>query len=807
MWKMSQIERIEALFHHALTMPAGSGRLAWIEAECGSDKALRDEVLSLLQSKADMDSVSTATPRNETAIPEAQFGPYRVIEWLAHGGMSSVYRAERADGSFHQVVALKVMARWLASPDFLTRFEAERQFLASLEHPNITRLLDGGVSSAGDPYLITEFVDGEPIDKFCDGRKMRVEDRLGVFLQLCEAVDYAHRNLIVHRDLKPANILVNRDGVVKLLDFGTASLAAGQAGATITRMRMMTPHYASPEQLRGERAGVSSDVFSLGVILYELLTGAWPFGSRDSLLSELSRATGEASATAPSMAVSAEAAERRSAPESQLRNVLKGDLSAIVLKAMENNPAQRYASVRQFADDIEAYRERRPVRARRQTVLYRTGRFLSRRWLPVGVVAVLSAGILTATGVAIYQARAARQQAARAERISKFAKDTFLSASPAVFSPLRGQNRAIQFTDILDNAADRVGVELKNDPVAEADLRGTIASTYSVLGDPVKGEAQLRRAIERLEQTGNATSAIGADMNHGLCMALSYRDQYQEALAACRKAVGLARIYGSDQPLAGLIHDTAFVTVKSGARLEEAEALYREALALPVADKNLARLYPAIINTRIASLRLRLGDLEEAESLLAGAERRFRAEPGPPLEIIPTLAALSTLARTRGEYPNAVRLLQETVDLLTARPAAYFSKDQIEIELAAAEAQAGDPGSLKRVRRVQEAVLSSTVAPAEIVRNDLLIGIIEARYGSRERAEALFRSGLELGQRQLSLQPSAQVEIYLRLAQLLSPVRQQEAAEAARQGLETARIAYGKFFDRHPFVTQLKGIR
>src|SRR5580704_15512088 len=215
---MSRIEQVESLFHEALSLPSGAGRAAWLEERCQGDSGLLQEVLSLLEAHAEMNSGAAAAPAPPPPIPSAQFGPYRAVELIGRGGMSSVYRAHRTDGQFDQTVALKIMAGYLAGSDFLRRFETERQLLASLNHNHITRLLDGGVSSAGDPYLITEYVEGTTIDLYCDERKLPVEARLRIFLQVSEAVEYAHRNLIVHRDLKPGNILVNVDGAVKLLD-------------------------------------------------------------------------------------------------------------------------------------------------------------------------------------------------------------------------------------------------------------------------------------------------------------------------------------------------------------------------------------------------------------------------------------------------------------------------------------------------------------------------------------------------------------------------------------------------------------
>lgn len=405
---MPPLDRVESLFHGSLRLPEGPDRLAWIEAQCQGDGELLLEVCSLLETHAEMEAANRVTPQPVPGIPTASFGAYRAVELIGRGGMSSVYLARRADGQFEQTVALKIMAGYLTGPEFLRRFEIERQLLATLNHNNITRLLDGGVSSAGDPFLITEYVDGQPIDRWCDNRKLDVRARLKLFLQVCDAVDYAHRNLIVHRDLKPANILVNSEGQAKLLDFGTASLLGSDANATMTGTRMLTPRYASPEQLRGERANTATDVFSLGVVLYELLCGAWPFGNPDSVLNELNRAMGTVQAAPPFTVITDDSAQRRSAPREQLRRVLKGDLSAIVLKALQQEAGSRYESVRQFATDIGDFLDGRPVLARPQTVFYRAGKFIRRRWLPVAAAAVFVLGLSGATFVAFRQARIAQ---------------------------------------------------------------------------------------------------------------------------------------------------------------------------------------------------------------------------------------------------------------------------------------------------------------------------------------------------------------------------------------------------------------
>ncbi len=801
------MEEVEALFHEARLLPPGEDRMVWLAERCQGDAGLLAEVLAMLEANEQMHRAGGIHRAPDPAVPNAKFGAYRAVALLGRGGMSTVYRAERADGQFEQTVALKIMAPHLAGPEFLRRFETERQLLASLSHNNITRLLDGGVSSTGDPYLITEYIEGQPLDQYADERKLSVAARLATFLQVLDAVDYAHRNLIVHRDLKPANILVNTEGTVKLLDFGTASLLAGHADVTMTRLRMLTPRYASPEQLKGERLNIATDIYSLGVVLYELLCGGWPFGDPNSVLSELSRATGDVKPAAPATVLTEEAAKSRSAGYQHLRGVLNGDLSTILLKMLENEPTRRYGSVRQVADDLERYREGRPILARPQTAWYGARKFVTRNWLMVSTACAAILALAGLTVVSFYEAAQAREQAARAKRVSEFAKNTFLSASSTWQSPLRGQSRAIQFNDILDNAADRVGRELANDPVAQADLRGTIGSTYAILGDPVKGEAQLRLALELLKRTPGGSPHMTADIQVLLCDACSFQGHYDQALTACREALRLARLHGGDISVGGIMHDTAFMAVKSGEPLEEAEKLFREAVGNGPTDATRARLWPAIINTRIGALRLRLGDLNEGERLLRDSERLLRSEPGPPIEIVATLAALAFGARVRGNYDDAVRLLDDGLNLLNQRPTAYMGRDQVEMELAAAEALAGKPGALARLKNVGPRVEADSSAAGDRTRFELLSGIVEARSDLPGLAERHFRAALETSQKELPRQPADRVEIYLRLAQVLaSSHRDDAAAGVAREGLGTAETAYGAFFAQHPFVRELRAV-
>jgi serine/threonine protein kinase len=477
--------RIEDLFHAAQQQPIGT-REAWVDAQAGEPEEVRREVKSLLsglevsERRSPFPGSSGSSVEGEPALPTARFGPYQPVKRIGHGGMGAVYLASRADGQYHQTVALKTMASHLIGGDFLRRFQRERQLLASLEHPHITRLIDGGVSSAGDPYLVMEYVDGLTLDQYCDTQKLKVDARLRIFLQVCSAVDYAHRNLIVHRDLKPSNILVNADASAKLLDFGTASLLEGTSEITVTRLRMLTPRYASPEQLCGERVNTSTDVYSLGVILYELLTGAWPFGNPESLVSELNRAAGNANAIPPATVVTEDSARHRSTSRQQLAQTLKGDLSDIAMKAIENDPARRYGSVREFAADIENYLSGQPVLAHPQTALYRAGKFLRRRWLPVSGIAVFVVGITLAALIATYQARLARERYADLRSLTT----SLLFELKDAISDIPGATKAQQIlVDHVVKNLDKLS-QSSNDRALQLELAEGFRQLGELQGDP-----------------------------------------------------------------------------------------------------------------------------------------------------------------------------------------------------------------------------------------------------------------------------------------------------------------------------------
>ena len=382
---------------------APADRQKFLEGTCGGDAGLRAEVTALL------DALDDAGSRFETPVvaPDPmlgrQFGAYRILRRLGTGGMGAVYLAARADEQFRRLVAVKAIRPELLDDHTRRRFENERHTLAALEHPNIVRLLDGGTTDEGIPYLVMDYVEGQPIDRFCKEHGLTTAERLDLFLPLCEAVHYAHQNLVVHRDLKPANVLVTAGGIPKLLDFGIAKLlrpeyAAGTVGLTRTSAQPMTPEYASPEQILGQPVTTASDIYALGVVLFTLLTGRHPFEDRTRSSYELERAICEADPGKPSQA----------APPELVRQ-LRGDLDTIVLTAMRKEPQKRYASAERLAEDIRRYRRGRTVAARGDSLAYRAGKFFGRHKVAV-CGSALAAVLLVALAVSDHTHRLRAEQ-------------------------------------------------------------------------------------------------------------------------------------------------------------------------------------------------------------------------------------------------------------------------------------------------------------------------------------------------------------------------------------------------------------
>jgi eukaryotic-like serine/threonine-protein kinase len=673
--------RIEALFEEALELPP-SARDPWLEAACAGDPALAGEVRALLgahgRSGGIVDRRLAPPPPPERERAPRPIGPYRILEEVGRGGMSVVYRAERSDGAFRRRVALKVLRGGLDGEELHARLSAERQILASLDHPNIARLLDGGVTEEGRPYLVMEYVDGEPLTGHCDRLRLPVQERLRLFLQVLRAVQHAHARLVVHRDLKPSNILVTAEGQVRLLDFGIAKvldfravdLQGGPLPVTRTGIRLFTPEYASPEQLRGEPASVANDIWALGVVLYELLAGARPFEARDSSPLALERSILEEAPPSPSLRAlngPDERAGRRSLGRQALHRTLRGDLDRIVAMALRKEPDRRYASAEHFADDLERFLDGRPVRAQSDRPAYRMAKFLRRNRLQVTAAALVVLSILGGAGLALQQAAEARRErdrataaALRSEAAASYLVDLFRSADPWEVPAGRLTAR-----EILARGERRLE-GLPDDPLLRARLLLAMGESYGSLRDGRAARPLLEEAVEiRRRELGaghpETTAALVA-----LADLLSRDGNLAEAEALALQA--LAALPPSTDPRgeAAALEILGFVHTGMG-RLPEALSDFRNELEVlrQAGLGDTPEAGHALIN--VAAVLRRLARYEEAEAQLREAvEHRHRTlGPEHPLTAASLARLGGLLSDQLGRYAEAAGLFERALEIQT----------------------------------------------------------------------------------------------------------------------------------------------
>lgn len=514
-------QRLRALFDDAVEIDAAQ-RAAFVQAQCrvrGFDAEMQEELLALLGALDD-DTTQPAAPiwqaapdllakmeddagaRERKAMLGRRIGVWRVQDSIGSGGMGSVYLVERAEGDFRQQGALKLIRAGWDADQLLERFRAERRILAGLNHPGIASLLDGGETDDGAPYLVMEYVDGQAIGSYCDARQLGINERLRLFLAVADAVAHAHRNLVVHRDLKPSNILVDRDGRVKLLDFGIAKFLERDAESTGTGQRLFTPGYAAPEQVRGEPVTTSVDIHALGLLLYTLLTGRRAYGKTASTPAAYEHAVLSQLPTRPSHSAidddeEAESlAHARQLSPARLGAALRGDLDAIVMKALRKEPDERYPSVDAMRADVERHLAHEPVQARRGDLRYRMRRFVRRHALAVSLSALALVSLLLGLGAALWQAHQAelaRQHAQRQAGIAQAVAD-FMTSTFALADPAKASVRDPSARHLLDRGLQRIDEQDDLDRNTRAALLLAIGLAYSGLLDNARTYEVLRQA-------------------------------------------------------------------------------------------------------------------------------------------------------------------------------------------------------------------------------------------------------------------------------------------------------------------------
>jgi eukaryotic-like serine/threonine-protein kinase len=580
-----------------------------------------------------------------------RLGPYTLKALVGGGGMGVVYEATRdLDG---KRVAVKVLHGSQDDADLERQVLAERRILAGLEHENIARLIDGGVTPEGLPYFTMELVQGVPIGTFCEERQLDVAARLRLFSKLCAGVQYAHQRLVVHCDIKPGNVLVTDDGVPKLLDFGIARLSyaheADPDAPTLRASAAMTPAYASPEQVTGAPLTTATDVYALGLLLYELLTGqpAQPLSSYAP--QEIVRVVCETEPRRPSLA----------APLHRRRQLV-GDLDAIVLKALRKEPAQRFASAAALAEDLERHLNRQPVAARRGTWTYRASRFLRRNWLPAGATALLLALSLVTVVLTTMQSRRADRERVKAEKVTEFLVDLF-----AVSDPDAGNGRAITAREVFDTGARRIAGELKGEPDVQASLFDTIGRVYRNLGLYPEATGFLRQALALRRDTHASKLDIAASIDQ-VGRSLYYESKYAEAEALHRQALAMrASVVGESDPANARTLDYLGNVVDGQGRYKEGEEIHRRALALYRAG--FGPEHPEVANG-LADLANNLydqGRYAESEALNRQALAMRRATLGPDHRLVFwSLNNLANALQKQGKYREAESMHREALAAL-----------------------------------------------------------------------------------------------------------------------------------------------
>ncbi|MEM7583603.1 MAG: serine/threonine-protein kinase [Acidobacteriota bacterium] len=814
--------RIEALFHE-VSERSPEERAPYLLAACDDDE-VRHEVEALLAASDGADqqldqAVAGALELAAHEPPPEWIGPYRVLKPLGDGGLATVYLAERSEP--HMQVAIKVVKRGMDTAEILRRLRLESRILARLDHPNIARLIDGGSTEDGRPYVVMEAIEGEPIDRHCDRRRLDLRQRLELFRKVCSAVHAAHRSLIIHRDLKPTNILVTEDGEPKLLDFGIAKLL-GPAPVdhteihTVTGMRWMTPEFASPEQVRGEPLTTAADVYALGVLLYELLCGLRPFRFEARSQREVERLVCDSEPAAPSARLLETAAEepslakiaeaRRESPE-RLRKRLTGDLDTIAGVAMHKEAERRYPSVQALEDDIRRYLESRPLTARPDSTAYRLRKFVRRNRTPVSAAVLVVLSLLVGLGstyralqIADEQRRRAEQHLEELEEVVSFNVGMFELADPG-----EARGNSVTVREVLDRAAERIPRELGDRPAVAARLMSTLGLVHQALGLYGPAGQLLEQALAlRREAFGEDSLEVLRGV-HQLAGARRDQRQLDEALELARLALEQSReLFGeAHRETAAALHGLAAVHFARG-EWQEAEDHYREALEIrrrALGDAHAATAESANDLAEVLFYRERFPAAEEL--FLEALEIRRGSLGDDHPAVAETLNNLAAIALTRNDLPKAERLGIEVLELrrkLYGGPHRDLVKSVHNIGVAI-----GKQGRLEEAEdyfrqalEMAEQILRDD--PVEVGRGLRALSHNLEGQGRLGEAEDLIRRALELELTALGeLNPSVAMTRYS-LARLLAKREQHRSAidvlasqiQSQRQipGMPPERLAY-----------------
>ena len=753
---------IEATLEAALQARTDE-RPALLERLCGDDIDLRREVESLLAAHAASGSFlstsaeSFASPflvaaaaREPADVPGAVVGRYRLIEEIGRGGMGRVWLAERADGQFDQRVALKLVKRGMDSDEILARFLRERQILARLEHPNIARLLDGGVSEDGRPYFVMEQVVGKPITNHCDENRLSVEERLRLFAVAARAVAFAHRNLVVHRDIKPSNVLVDETGTIKLLDFGIAKLLGDDEAGDQTATRLMTPEYASPEQSEGRRVTTSSDIYQLGILLYELLAGRRPNVTEQSSAAMTRRPStvvrhpvtlshGSTTQAITPTGIS----EKRATTKERLHRRLRGDLDTIVLRALRVEPDRRYPSAADLAEDVERHLAHLPIRFGGDRVSYRLAKFVRRHRLTVSAGAAVTLVTLFSSAYAFSRVRQERDRA-RYEADKAIEVSQLMARFLQGWSPDASDRGEVSTKKLLADAVLRAERELTGRP----DMLG---ATLSVLGDFHTTVGEWAKADSLLSRAQSIQSPLDSRLETDLAATLArkgrlYRltGKHGEASAALQQAHAIDRVqYGPNHPETHRVQRELASLYRDQMRFGEAEPLLRDVLGGLNGDSAAASPFALETAADLGYAIYQLGRFSEAESILRPTFERQRALFGEVnVATLNTMRALGSAVRDQGRLDEAEQLYRSALRVSRA----LYGEEHVETEqamfvLALALERKRDLDAAEELAQRDLALVQRLFGSESYVAigRRALIGAIRLERGDLAEAERVFR--------------------------------------------------------------------
>ncbi len=746
----NKTKRVLDLAEAAIKLPAEE-RSRFLRDACGKDESLLKEVETLLATDTDqlpfLDGRATDLLRDTGSLPSGtQVGAFQIVELVGRGGMGEVYLASRIEGDFEEHVAVKVLRPGLESSEFAIRFRTERQILANLRHPNIATILDGGTTKDHRSYFAMELIEGKPIDQYCNEHQLSIRDRLLLFQKVCVAVQFAHRNLIVHRDLKPSNILITSEGEPKLLDFGVAKLMdpMDEDTTTLGGISGLTPEYASPEQILGEVITTASDVYSLGVVLYELLTGSRPyhFESRRNP-QHILKVLEETQPSEPSSITGKGTRYRDEEEEKRVRRTLKGDLDHILLRCIERDRNQRYNSVAEVVEDINNYLWKLPINIAPKSYIYRLKKFFSRHRTALAVTAALL--LIVSVSLSSFMSRNAERK--KATQLQSFLVRVFADANPTNSG---GRNLSLQ--DVLKSASDRLEEELEDQPEARSELLGQLSTVLYQQGNFASAEDLARRSVEIRTKSKGEDSLSAAEAKGVLGTILIKRGEYQEAEQLLR--FSLARQLSSygryHEEISSTYTNLTTLMIELG-RYAEAEKYQREALNI---DSNLFEGDHPYIGNDLNGLGVilhRNGRFPEAETAFKRAlEIRQKGHGEVSSQVGNTLINLASLYRSMGLYDRSEEHYKRAIQI---QQKVYGDKHHIVAialnNLATMLYQKGNSQDLERVEQLHRQALEIRRMTygdrhPEVAKSLEALAIILKDQENFEQAELLYEETLQI---------------------------------------------------------------